>query len=85
MKNDIKILKAMANDKRLKILKAIARKELCVDSIIKIIKSGQSSTSQNLRILRDSGVVKTRRDAQTIYYSLNTAKVSQILKVLMEK
>lgn len=80
-----KKLKAIANDKRLKILyHIIDDEELSVGEIEKLVDLSQSALSQHLAVLRGENIVKTRRKAQTIYYSVNDEKIRQILALLSE-
>lgn len=77
-----KKMKAIANEKRLKILYQIEKKELSVGEIEKKVDLSQSALSQHLAVLREENVVKTRRDAQTIYYGIKDEKIKQILAML---
>lgn len=77
-----KKMKAIANEKRLKILYQIEKKELSVGEIEKKVDLSQSALSQHLAVLREENVVKTRRDAQTIYYGITDEKIKQILAML---
>lgn len=62
-------LKAMANETRLKILCILKDGEYSVNQIVELSGQSQSAVSQHLAKLRSAGLVKSRRDAQTIYYS----------------
>lgn len=77
-------LKALANDKRLKILYQITDRELSVGEIERKVDLSQSALSQHLAVLREDNVVKTRRNAQTIYYGIKDEKIKQILLMLDE-
>ena len=77
-----KVLKAVANEKRLKILYNIKDKELSVGEIEKLVHLSQSAVSQHLAILRADDIVKTRRKAQTIFYQLKDEKTKSVLKLL---
>ncbi len=77
-----KILKALAHPKRLEILFLLKAKELNVSELIEKIKISQSSLSQHLGVLRLSGIVKTRKKAQLVYYSVANDKVLKILSLL---
>jgi len=76
------LLKALSNDKRLLILCALYKNERCVGDLENIVKLSQSALSQHLARLRRDGLVATRRDAQTIYYSLEDATVKSMLQTL---
>ncbi|MCG6118629.1 MAG: metalloregulator ArsR/SmtB family transcription factor [Aquimonas sp.] len=77
-----RLLKAMANDRRLLILCMLAGGEQTVSDINAGIALSQSALSQHLAVLREEGLVQTRRSAQTIYYSLTPGPVQQIIAVL---
>tara|TARA_B100000424_G_scaffold19713_1_gene14170 strand:- start:19 stop:345 length:327 start_codon:yes stop_codon:yes gene_type:complete len=76
------LLKAMSNPHRLLVLCHLARGEKCVGELESIVGLSQSALSQHLARLRHDGVVKTRRDAQTIYYSLRGDGAQTILEAL---
>ena len=73
------LLKALSNEKRLLIVCALSEGEKCVCELENIVKLSQSALSQHLARLRRDGVVKTRRDAQTIYYSIKDSSVRDVL------
>lgn len=59
------------NLQRLKILYLLhAHKEMCVCDLAEVLELTDSAASQHLRKLKDKNIVKTRREGQTIYYSL---------------
>lgn len=64
------LLKALANEKRLAILCHLSRGEHAVGELSERVDLSQSALSQHLAKLRRDRLVATRRDAQTIYYSL---------------
>lgn len=77
-----KLMKALANERRLLILCQMAEGERSVGSLN--VGLSQSALSQHLALLRADGVVKTRRKAQTIYYSIANPAVLKIIKTLAE-
>lgn len=76
------ILKAIANAKRLEILSYLQQEEISVGKLEELVGLSQSALSQHLAVLRRANLVKTRRNAQTIYYKLTDKNVKKILKVL---
>ena len=66
------------------ILCELNNRESSVSELEAVVGLSQSALSQHLAKLRDSGVVATRRDAQTIYYSLADPRVASLMKVLHE-
>ena len=76
------LLKAMANEKRLVILCQLLQGEKSVGEMEELLGLSQSALSQYLARLRVAKIVKTRRSAQTIYYSLNGVNAEVILTAL---
>jgi len=66
----IRMLKALADPTRLRVLAAVAEEELTVGEIQEIVESVQSSVSRNLAILRDAGFVRDRKEGTSVYFSL---------------
>lgn len=75
-----KILKSLSNQRRLEILTCLAEEELSVGQLERKIKISQSALSQHLGRLRRDEIVTTRREAQTIFYSLYSDKIRNLLK-----
>lgn len=76
------LLKALANEKRLAIVCILCRSEKNVGELEQVIGLSQSALSQHLARLRRDGVVETRREAQTIYYSIKDPSVPLLLECL---
>lgn len=76
------LLKAMSNERRLLILCSLADGELSVGQMEGLIDLSQSALSQHLARLRRDGLVETRRDAQTIYYSLKGEEARTVIMTL---
>lgn len=77
-------LKALANRHRLMVLCELHKGEQSVTRLQEAIGLSQSSLSQHLARLREDKLVKTRRESQTIYYSLSDGNVSRIIGLLYE-
>jgi DNA-binding transcriptional ArsR family regulator len=79
-------LKAMANPLRWRIICALGSKELSVSEIMKKIGTTQSNTSQHLDLLKSKNIIKSRKDANKVYYSISNdqllALVSNMRSVL---
>ncbi len=76
------IFKVMGDVNRLHILSLLSKQELCVCEITSILNITQSNASQHLAKLRSVGLVKERRNAQWIYYSLNPETLPLIRNIL---
>ena len=76
------LLKAMSNQHRLMILCQISNTEKSVGELEDLIGLSQSALSQHLARLRRDDLVQTRRDAQTIYYSLKGQEACSVIQTL---
>jgi|SRR3972149_3372135 len=74
------LLAVVGNAVRLKIIYLLyAHKELCVCDLAEILDMSDSAVSQHLRKLKDKLIVKSRKDSQTVYYSLESKLFIEIL------
>ena len=78
------LLKAMANSSRLLILCQLAEGEKSVGQLERLVGLSQSGMSQHLALLRRKGIVATRREAQSIYYSLASKEAAAVMATLYE-
>jgi DNA-binding transcriptional ArsR family regulator len=76
------LLKALANANRLMILCTLAESEHSVGQLNDRIELSQSALSQHLAVLRRDGLVETRRESQTIYYSLSEGPAAKVIDLL---
>nr|WP_163503210.1 metalloregulator ArsR/SmtB family transcription factor [Halomonas socia] len=76
------LLKAMANENRLRILCLLDDSELSVSELNGKLSLSQSALSQHLAILRRENMVSTRRASQTIYYSLHGDHARRVIDTL---
>ena len=77
-----RLLKALANEKRLMILCLLAESERTVGELNALLDLSQSALSQHLAVLREDGLVSTRREAQSIVYSMPKGPAQRIIDVL---
>ncbi|HUZ72034.1 MAG TPA: metalloregulator ArsR/SmtB family transcription factor [Stellaceae bacterium] len=78
-------LKILANRRRLMIVCELLRGERSVGALEAVVGLSQSALSQHLARLRRGRLVATRREAQTIYYSLADPGVAQVVDALYER
>ncbi len=78
------LFKIFGDSTRVKILYALLEAELCVCDIAKLMEVTQSAVSHQLRVLKNSKLVKFRREGKTVYYSLADDHVIHILAQGME-
>jgi len=78
------LMRAFGNESRLMILCTLADGERSVGELNEIIPLSQSALSQQLARLRRDGLVKTRREAQVIHYSLCDGPATRVIRILHE-
>lgn len=72
------LCKTLSNPKRLEILDILKeREEISVNQLAELLEIPKANTSQHLAVLRQAGVVNTRKDGINVYYSLRSAKISE--------
>jgi len=81
-KETIKILKALSDETRLKIVELLLGGEKCVCEIFPYVKRTQSTTSIQLGKLKRLGILKSRREGKKIFYSISDLRVCDIFKAL---
>ncbi|PWU23008.1 hypothetical protein C5B42_04345 [Candidatus Cerribacteria bacterium 'Amazon FNV 2010 28 9'] len=79
-----KLLKALAHPRRLEIVQLLRDQELCVSDIYAMLDLPQANISQHLMILRDAGVLRTKRKGKQIMYTLVSKKVTRASDLLRE-
>lgn len=75
-------LKAVSHESRLIVLCLLSEKERSVSELERILSLRQPTISQQLARLRDDNMVKTRREGNTIYYSLANDEVRKVIEVV---
>lgn len=76
------LLKALANEQRLMILCNLAGGEMSVGELNARLPLSQSALSQHLAVLREAEIVQTRRDGQTVHYSLADGPAARVVETL---
>lgn len=76
--------KVFADTTRIKILFALKEVELCVNDICIALSLKQSTVSQQLRFLRQTGIVKSRQEGKNVYYSLDDNHITGVLLMGLE-
>ena len=71
MQDLIKVMKALSDETRLRILRILLEKECCVCEVMQALDISQSRASRNLGILQDAGFLRARRDGAWIVYSVD--------------
>lgn len=78
------LFKVLGDQTRAKILFALEKEELCVGDIAALLDMNQSAISHQLRLLKQSRLLRARRDGKQIYYSLHDDHVSILFAAGME-
>jgi DNA-binding transcriptional ArsR family regulator len=77
-------LKAMSHPLRLKILCTLGDQEVSVQEIVDHVGTSQSNISQHLAILRDKGILASRKDANRVYYRVSDTRTLQLVGMMRE-
>ena len=77
-------MKAMSHPLRLKILCVLGDQEVSVQDIVDSVGTSQSNISQHLAILRDKGVLRTRKDANRVFYRIGDPRTLSLLGMMRE-
>lgn len=77
-------LKSIAHPLRLKILCVLGEQEACVQDIVDAVGTSQSNISQHLAILREKGVLLTRKDANRVFYRVGDQRTLQLVGMMRE-
>jgi len=75
-------LKAMSHPLRLKILCVLGDREVSVQDIVENVGTSQSNISQHLAILRDKGILKSRKDANRVFYKVGDDRTLKLIEMM---
>ncbi|MBE6859760.1 MAG: helix-turn-helix transcriptional regulator [Ruminococcus sp.] len=78
------LLKVFGDSTRIRIIFVLCQSEMCVCDIAKLLEMTQSAISHQLRVLKQSRLVKSRRDGKTVFYSIADEHVKKIFYMSME-
>ena len=78
------LFRIFGDSTRIKILYALHDNELCVQDIANAVQLSQSAVSHQLRVLKDSKLVRFRREGKTVFYALDDDHVRSILSLGMD-
>ena len=77
-------LKAMSHPLRLKILCTLGAEEVSVQDIVEHVGTSQSNISQHLAILRDKGILASRKDANRVFYRVSDSRTLQLISMMRQ-
>ena len=84
MKELVKVFKAVADPNRIRILKMLQQKKMCVCELAAVLGITQPSVSRHLSMMKNAGLVQDERDGQWINYALCEEKLNQYAPVIMK-
>ncbi|HXU92142.1 MAG TPA: metalloregulator ArsR/SmtB family transcription factor [Gallionella sp.] len=77
-------MKAIAHPLRLRILCVLGDQEVSVQDIVEQVGTSQSNISQHLAILREKGVLATRKDANRVYYRIGDLRTLKLVGMMRD-
>jgi DNA-binding transcriptional ArsR family regulator len=77
-------MQAIAHPMRLKILCLVGNQELSVLEIVEAVGTTQSNVSQHLAVLREQGILESRKDANKVFYKVSDARVLKMIALTRE-
>ena len=88
MKKIANVFKALSDETRLRVMKLLQERELCVCELMQVLSMSQPRISRHLSVLKNAGLVDDRREGKWVYYSLcngvGTEEIKTILKSLSQ-
>ena len=82
MRDLMRVLKAVADKNRMRILKMLEKKKMCVCELAAVLEIRQPSVSKHLSLLKNAGLIQDERNGQWIDYSLCTEKINKYIPVM---
>ncbi|HWR00519.1 MAG TPA: metalloregulator ArsR/SmtB family transcription factor [Chlorobaculum sp.] len=79
-----RLFKVLGDHTRIRILNALYRSELCVCDLTSILGMNQSAVSHQLRVLRDTKIVRSRKQGKKVLYSLDDSHISDLIRLGLE-
>ncbi len=83
MKNFIRVMKALSDPSRVKVVKMLQQKEMCVCEIQAALGLAQPTVSKHLKVLEDAGLVQSKKDGLWVNYSLSSGDGSPYAATLL--
>ena len=78
------IFKALSDDTRLRAIKLLQERELCVCELMQVLEMSQPRISRHLNVLKNAGLVEDRREGKWIHYSLREETHGKEIKILLD-
>ena len=84
MKAIANIFKALSDDTRLRVVKLLQKRELCVCELMQVLDMSQPRISRHMSVLKNAGLVEDRREGKWVYYSLKNETRGKEIKILLD-
>ncbi len=85
MKKFIRVMKAVSDPNRVRVLKLLHIKELCVCELQELLGLAQSTVSKHLRLLEDADLISGKRDGPWVIYKINSSPETEYAETVQEK
>ena len=83
-KNTADVLKALGHPIRLQIIESLENGEKCVGDIVTALRCRQAITSQHLNLMKDKGILSSRREGSRMYYRIKNTNVIRLLHCIYD-
>jgi len=84
MKKIASIFKALSDDTRLRVIKLLQERELCVCELMQVLEMSQPRISRHMSVLKNAGLVEDRREGKWIHYSLRKKSPEKAIKIILD-
>ena len=84
MKKIVNIFKALSDDTRLRVIKLLEDRELCVCELMQVLDMSQPRISRHLSVLKNAGLVNDRREGKWIHYSLRNGVENEAINAVLQ-
>lgn len=83
MQNFVRVMKALSDPSRVKVVRMLERREMCACEIVDLLGLAQPTVSRHLRVLQDAGLILGRKEGVWIYYRLPEVPESACIATLL--
>ena len=84
MREIANIFKALSDDTRLRVIKLLQERELCVCELMQVLAMSQPRISRHMSVLKNAGLVEDRREGKWVYYSLRNEAQGKETKIILD-
>ena len=84
MKKIANIFKALSDDTRLRVIKLLQERELCVCELMQVLDMSQPRISRHMGVLKNVGLVEDRREGKWVHYSLREETQGKEIKIILD-